>query len=394
MQRKPVVAVVDENPTARRMMRLPNSLKLELAIAAALTGYGLATAASRHPVREASGRRAPTGHIATLREKLDRVPGEAEKLEADRGRDADSPIRIPARGWWDISKRVVRQFSDHRIMTEAAGVTFYALLALFPALAALISLYGLVADPATVANQLDIASGFIPGGGMDILQDQVKQLTSSRNGALSFGAIFGLLLALWSANGGTKSMFDALNVVYDEKEKRGLIRRTLISLGLTLSGLVFLVIAMAAVVALPIALNYVGLSSIGDLLLRVLRWPVLLVIISLLLAVVYRYGPSRTKARWRWVTGGGVIAALLWVVISVGFSWYVSNFGSYNKTYGSLGAAVGFMTWIWISTMVVLIGAEFDAEMEHQTARDSTVGPEKPLGARGATKADNVAPLT
>ncbi len=377
-------------------MRLPPNLKVDLSVAAALAGIGLVRAASRPPGRPVARPTTDAGNLAALRDQLQAGirPTEVRNAQANdrsRGQEARSPSDIPARGWWDIAKRVFAQFGQHRIMTEAAGVTFYALLALFPALAALVSLFGLVADPKIVADDLNSANGFVPGGGLDILHDQLQRLTSTSGGALSFGAIGGLLVALWSANSGTKSMFDALNVVYDETEKRSYVRRTLISMALTVSMLVFIILAMAAVVALPIALNFVGLSAVSDVLLRVARWPVLMVIISLLLAVLYRYGPSRTKARWRWVTWGGGLAAVVWVIVSIAFSYYVSNFGNYNKTYGSLGAAIGFLTWIWISSMVVLIGAEVDAEMEHQTAHDTTAGPAKPRGARGANKADQVA---
>jgi membrane protein len=302
------------------------------------------------------------------------------------------PSEIPARGWWDIAKRTANQTSEHRLMTEGAGITFYAILAIFPALAALVSIYGLVADPAAVSGQLNALSGVVPGGGMDILGDELKQLASTGGGKLGLGAIIGILVALWSANGGTKAIFDSLNVVYDEHEKRGYIRRTLVSLAVTLGTLVFVIVAMVAVVALPIALNFVGLGKVTDILLRVARWPLLLIIVAMMLAVIYRYGPSRTEARWRWVTWGGAFAAIAWVLVSLAFSWYVAHFGSYNKTYGSLGAAIGFMTWIWISATIVLIGAELNAEMEHQTKRDTTTGAEKPLGARGAKKADTVAP--
>jgi membrane protein len=367
-------------------MRLPSNFKIELSVAAALAGFGLFSAVSRRRPLPAVPPATAEGSIAAWHDILH---GPAHPQ--DSGQSAASPSEIPARGWWQIGKRVFNQTIEHRIMTEAAGVTFYALLALFPALGALISLYGLVADPGTVSDQLNAASDFIPAGGLDILHDQLKRLTSTHNSTLSFGAVFGLLFALWSANGGTKSLFDALNIVYDEKEKRGYFQRTVLSLALTLGALIFLIFAMAGVVALPVALNFVGMSVIGDMLLRLMRWPILLVIITFLLAALYRYGPSRVGARWRWVSWGGAIAAVLWMLVSVAFSWYVSNFGSYNKTYGSLGAAIGFMTWIWISSIVVLVGAEIDAELEHQTAKDTTIGPAKPLGMRGATKADQVA---
>ena len=308
------------------------------------------------------------------------------------GRDAAAPSEIPARGWWAIAKRVAGNVSEHRLLTEAAGITFYALLALFPALAALVSIYGLFANPATISDQLTAVSGVVPSGGMQIITDQVHSLASNASTALGFGAVIGLTTSLWSSNQGTKALFDALNVVYGEKEKRGFLLRTAVTLAFTLGGLLFVVVALVAVVAVPVALNFVGLGGIGTLLLRVLRWPAVLVVLAALLSLIYRFGPSRQRARWRWVSWGGGFAALAWVLVSLAFSWYVASFGSYNKTYGTLGAAVGFMTWIWISAAVVLVGGEVNAEMEHQTARDTTTGPEKALGSRGATKADEVAP--
>ena len=308
-----------------------------------------------------------------------------------RGRDATKPTEIPARGWWDIAKRVAAQVSADRLLTEAAGVTFFALLAIFPALAALISLYGLFADPRTISNHLASLNGVMPGGGMDILKEQVNALTSGAPKALGFGVLFGFATSVWSANAGIKALFDALNVVNDETESRGFVRRTAVTLAFTFGTLAFLVLAMAGVVAVPVVLGLVGLSDSVELLLRVARWPLLLAAVGLFLALVYRFGPSREKPKWRWVSFGSAFAAVSWVVGSAAFSWYVANFGSYNKTYGSLGAVVGFMTWIWISTIIVLVGGELNAEMEYQTERDTTTGSEAPPGFRGATKADRVA---
>ncbi|MBV9537377.1 MAG: YihY/virulence factor BrkB family protein [Acidisphaera sp.] len=308
------------------------------------------------------------------------------------GYTARSPSEIPARGWWSILKRVYNELNENRLMTEAAGITFYALLSVFPALAALVSIAGLVLDPAVVTKDVDNLSGMIPGGGMDLLHDQLTRLTSSGNGALSIGVVIGILVALWSANQGTKALFDSLNKVYDETEKRGYIWRTILSLGFTLGALLFVIVAMACVIALPIVLNFVGLGDATQWLLSIARWPLLLVIIAFYLALAYRFGPSREKAQWRWVSWGSVFASVVWILGSLAFSWYVSNFGSYNKTYGSLGAVVGFMTWIWLSSLVILIGGQLDAEMEYQTARDTTTGRPRPLGQRGAVKADNVAP--
>lgn len=310
---------------------------------------------------------------------------------AGRGQQANSPSEIPARGWWDILRRAAQQASADRVMTEAAGVTFYAILALFPALSATVSLYGLFADPATINDHLSALSGLVPGGGMEIISDQIRRVSAQGEGALGFGAAASLLLSLWSANGATKAIFDALNVVYEEEEQRSFLRRTATTLAFTLGAILFALLAMAAVVALPIVLDFVGLGSTVELLLRLLRWPLLLVTIGVLLACLFRYGPSRDKARWRWVSWGGAFAAMAWLVGSAGFSFYVANFGSYNETYGALGAVIGFMTWIWISTAIVLVGAELDAEMERQTEKDTTTGPERPMGTRGARMADTVA---
>jgi len=309
----------------------------------------------------------------------------------EQGHDARIPSQIPARGWWSILKRTVIEANNDRVMSEAAGITFYALLSLFPALTALVSIYGLFADPQTVQEHVSMLGGFVPSGGMDIINEQLQRVTSSQTGALGFGAIAGLLAALWSSNQGTKAMFDALNIVYGEEEKRGFVYRTVITLAFTLGALVFAILAVAAVVVLPVVLNFVGLGSAAEWLLRLARWPLLLLAIALLLAVLYRFGPSREKARWRWVTWGGAFAAVAWALLSAGFSWYVSHFGNYDATYGSLGAAIGFMTWIWLSGIVVLFGAELNAEMEHQTARDTTTGPEQRMGQRGAKMADTVA---
>jgi membrane protein len=320
------------------------------------------------------------------------APAAAAAAAAEgRGRNAETPAQIPARGWWDILKRTFAEVSDDRVLTEAAGITFYALLAMFPAVGAMVSIYGLFADPATIAEHLDVLGSVVPSGGMQIIEEQVKRITSKGDAALGFGAAVGLITALWSSNQAMKALVDALNVVYDEREERSFLYRTALTLGFTLAGILFILLAMGAVVALPIALDFVGLGDTTETLLSLARWPVMLLVVALFLACIYRFGPDRDRAKWRWVTWGSTVAALGWLAVSAGFSFYVSNFGNYNETYGSLGAVIGFMTWIWISSTVVLVGAELDAEMEHQTARDTTAGPERPLGARGAKMADEVA---
>lgn len=335
----------------------------------------------------AAGRISARGKSST--EGGDAPPAEGPRRRGgNRGQDAKSPSEIPARGWWDILKRTASQASEDRLMTEAAGITFYALLALFPALTALVSLYGLVADAGDVSKHLSDLSGVVPAGGMEIIGEQVKRVAEQGNGKLGFGLVIGLGVALWSANGATKAVFETLNLIYEEKEERSFLKRTLTTLAFTLGGILFALLAMGTMIALPVVLDFVGLGGTTDFLLRMARWPLMLVVIAALLALLFRYGPSRNKAKWRWVSWGGAFAAVSWLIGSAGFSFYVSNFGSYNETYGSLGAAIGFMTWIWISAVIVLAGAELDAEMERQTARDTTEGPEKPKGARGATVAD------
>ena len=302
-------------------------------------------------------------------------------LEADRGRRADKPSEIPARGWWDILLRMYRNFSRHRVLALAAGITYYNLLAIFPALAALVAIYGLFSDPATISAHLDQASGILPEGGLNVARDQLTRVASKGAQTLSWTFLLGLAVSLWSANAAMKSMFDTLNIVYGEDEKRGLIKLNAVSLVFTIAGIAFVLVAIAAVVALPVALNYFGLSQASDLLMRIGRWPALFLMIALVLSLVYRFGPNREAPRWRWITWGSALAAILWIAASGLFSWYTSNFGTYNETYGSLGAVIGFMVWMWISAITVLLGAELDAEMEHRTARDSE---------RGAGVADTV----
>src|SRR4051794_8318756 len=310
--------------------------------------------------------------------------------DSGRGRDADSPAQIPKRGWKDILLRVYNGIGEDRILMNAAGVTFYALLALFPAIAAFVSIYGLFADSQTIANHLDVLAGVLPGGGMAVIQEQVTRLVAQPNGALTLGVVFGVLTSLWSANGGMKGLFDALNVVYGEEEKRSFLWLNLTTLAFTLGMLLFVIVALAAIVVIPVILKFLP-TFIGSIL-NLARWPVIAVLVAVVLALTYRYGPSRDKPKWRWVSWGSSIAAVLWLAFSAIYSWYAANFGTFNATYGSLGAAIGFMLWMWLSTIVILIGGKLNAEIEHQTARDSTEGPQEPIGQRHARVADTVGP--
>jgi membrane protein len=312
------------------------------------------------------------------------------QTEKDRGRAAETPTEIPSKGWRDILWRTYEEMNKDRILAVAAGVTYFGLLALFPAITAFVSLYGLFADAATINTHLAALSGFLPQGATDIIADQVKRINQNSSGTLGFAFFTGLAIALWSANAGMKALFDALNVAYGEEEKRGFFKLNLVSLSFTLSAIVFILLAIAAIVGVPLVLQFVGLGPVAEWLLWLARWPALLLAIVLGLAVLFRYGPSRDKAEWKWITPGSIVAAVVWIVASMLFSWYVANFANYNETYGSLGAAIGFMTWLWLWTTIVLVGAELNAEIEHQTAKDTTEGPPKRMGERGAEMADTL----
>ena len=308
----------------------------------------------------------------------------------DRGRSADRPSEMSPRGWKDILLRTYKSISSDRVFALSAGVTYYILLSLFPALTALVSIFGLFGDTKVIKEQVDSLALFIPAGGLDIIYQQLDRLTAQDNGTLGFAFIAGLLTSLWSANASVKAMFDALNVVYGERERRSFLQLNALSLLFTAGLLIFTVIAISAIVILPAILNVLFLGYSTEWAIALLRWPALFVIVVLGLSVVYRYGPDRADPKWRWVSWGSVLAALLWMLVSMGFSWYVANFGNYNETYGSLGAVIGFMVWTWLSVSVVLLGGELNAEMEHQTARDTTTGAPMPMGMRQAEMADTL----
>jgi membrane protein len=312
--------------------------------------------------------------------------------EKGRGRRASTPSEIPRRGWKDILWRVYNGISDHRVLAIAAGVTFYSLLAIFPAVAALVALYSLFADPGTIRSQLDSLSDFLPGGALAVIGDQITRVSAQGRTTLGFAFAGGFLVSLWSANAGIKALFDALNIVYNEREKRGFFSLNAFSLSFTLIAIALVLVAIAAMVALPAALAYLNVASESGLLFKVVRWPLLFLVVSLAISLIYRYGPSRERAQWRWLTWGSAFAAIAWLVMSILFSWYAESFGRFNETYGSLGAVIGFMIWMWLSNVVLLIGAELNAEMEHQTVVDTTTGPPEPMGSRNAEMADTVGP--
>jgi membrane protein len=352
-----------------------------------LYAYGQAARFAERPRRERDGSGAFGGRPSTDEPHGLQV---SRSTQPGRGRAAVSPWSIPWRGWKDIGWRTYEEIGEDRLLAVAAGVVFYGLLALFPAVTAIVSMYGLFADASTINQHLSLLSGVLPGGGVGIVEEQINRIVSKGDAKLGFGFIFGLGLAIWSANAGMKAIIDALNVVYDETEKRGFIKLNLVSLSLTLGAILSLLAAIAAVVVIPLVLSWVGLGNFTEMLIRVLRWPALLLLVLLGLAILYRFGPSRQQPQWKWISPGSLVAAVLWLAGSGLLSWYLANFANYDQTYGSLGAAIGLMMWMWMSVIVILLGAELNAETEHQTARDTTVGARKPLGARGAAMADTV----
>jgi membrane protein len=306
------------------------------------------------------------------------------------GRDAERPSEIPARGWFAILRRVRAEVKEDNVSLLAAGVAFYAMLAIFPAIIATVTVYGLVADPEQVRSQIGEFAKGLPTGVEQLLTDQLTKAVGAGRQALSIGLVVSLLGVLWSASGGVQGLVKSLNLVYDERETRGFLKLRGLSLLLTLGAIVVAVVAIALVAVFPGFIGGLGLGRIGELAASIARWVVLAVLAMTAFAVVYRFAPDRANPRWRWVSGGAVVALVLWLLGSFGFSWYVDNFGNYNQTYGALAAVIILLLWLFLSAFVVLLGAEFDAETERQTARDTTTGPERPLGERDAEVADTL----
>lgn len=310
--------------------------------------------------------------------------------QTGRGRHAAAPREIPWKGWKDITTRVIGEISRDRVMLIAAGITFYLVLALFPALAAFISVYGLFADPATVSNQLSYLDGVLPSSGLELIQAQLVELAAQDQQALGIGFLVSFVVAFWSANNGVKAMFVGMNVAYDEEEKRSFVKLTAISFAFTIGVMMMAAFLIAVIAVIPAILALVRLGDVADTVVRLSRWLLLLGAVLVAISLLYRFGPSREEPQWRWVTWGSGLATVVWIIVSAAFSFYLQNFADYNATYGSLGAAIGFMMWIWISVTIILVGAELNSEMEHQTAIDTTTGSPRPLGERGAVVADEL----
>lgn len=313
-----------------------------------------------------------------------------EKRPSNRGRTAKRPWQISLNGWRDIAFRLWNDVNDHNISIIAAGVAFYAFLSIFPALVAIVSIYGLIANPADVQQQFSNYGGMMPEAARTLLNQQLQAITSRAASAMSVGVIIGLLVALWSATQVTKAFMNALNMVYEEKEKRGFVEFNKIALAITAGGIVLAVLALALIVVLPVLFNVLSLPAILTTLLSFLPWLLLAGCFVFWLAALFRYGPSRTEAQWSWVSFGSIVATVFWIIMSILFSFYVSNFGQYNTTYGSVTAIIILLLWFYFTAFVVLLGAELNAEMEHQTEIDTTKGKPRPMGERGAYVADTI----
>lgn len=310
---------------------------------------------------------------------------------AEIGRDAASPSRIPRAGWRQILIRVYQSLWRDNVTVIAAGVAFWAILALFPGVAAIISAYGLLADPAEARAQLEGLAALMPPEARQVLFSQVDAIVGRSPQALSVGALVSLFLTIWSAKKGVMALMVAINIAYGEEERRNLLRTHLIGLALTAASVLFMVFTLVLVAGVPILLGVLPLSDLTVQAWLLVRWPVLAALAVLAIALFYRHAPSRRQAQMRWVSWGAVVATLLWLAASGGLSLYVQSFGTFNETYGALGAVVVLLVWLFLSALAVLVGAELNAEIEHQTNRNSTVGRWRPMGKRGAHVADTEA---
>lgn len=313
---------------------------------------------------------------------------EATKGEGGTGSDASRPSEFHKRDIKAVARRTKAEIKNDNLGLLAAGVSFYAFLSIIPALTALVSIYALFADPAQVEQQVEAASGVIPSEARSVLQSQLERMTESSGGSLGLGAIAGILVAIWSANKATKGLFQALSIVYDEKEKRSFFRMNGQTLLMTLGLLVAALVTIFLITVFPALIGALGLGAAAETITTFARWPVLIALVLVALAALYKFAPDRDQPQWRWASPGALLATGLWLVASIGFSLYAQHFGNYNKTYGVLGAVVVLMLWLFISAYVVLIGGELNAEMERQTKRDTTRGEERPMGERGAHVAD------
>lgn len=300
---------------------------------------------------------------------------------SNREREARGPLHIPKRGWRDILLRVKTNLTKNHVSIVAAGVAFFGLLAVFPAITALISIAGLILDPATIEAQLASMAGLLPSDAAEIIKSQAEQVASGAGTGLGLAALGGILVALYSASKGTKSLMEGMNIAYEEEEDRSFIFLNIVALALTLFLIVGLIAAIVALLAAPAVIDAIGLPPQVQEIVTLARWPLLAVFAIMGLAVIYRYGPSRRTPAWRWVSMGAVVATVVWLLGSFGFSLYVSNFGAYNETYGALAGLIILLVWLWLSGFIVLLGAELNSEIERQSWGERSDEPSR--GSRG-----------
>jgi membrane protein len=308
----------------------------------------------------------------------------------ERGREATKPNQIPVKGWKDTLLRVKDGISEDRLSMISAAMAYYALFAFIPALSSVVLIYAWVSDPAQISEHLNKVSHILPSEIQQMLKEQLGTLASAPTTKLGFGALFSLVLTLYSASKGSLATMDGLNIIYDEKEERGFIQQNLMAIGMTFIAAIIGLLAIAAIVIVPAVANFIGWPAGLEIAVSAASWIILLALFSLFLAIIYRFGPHREKPQWKWVSVGAIVASVGFVLSSALFSWYASEFGNFNKTYGSMGAVIVLMMWFYISSFVILLGGEINAELEHQTAQDTTSGHPRPLGTRGATMADSV----
>jgi membrane protein len=314
------------------------------------------------------------------------------EAQDERGRQATRPGEVPARGWLDVLKRTFWAIRETNASIVAAGVAFYAFLALVPALIAVVAIYGLVANPADVKDQITSFTDALPRDAQRLLSNQLSSITRKAGGGTGIAAVIAIGAALWSASSGIAALNTGLTIVNRENETRGMLKRRTLALALTLLAVAGILVMLALVVALPSVLDSVDITGVGGTVLELARWPLLAGVLLVGLAIIFRYGPQRRRSRWRWVSPGAIVAVIVGLAASIGFSIYVSLLGNYNKTYGALGAIIIMLLWLYLMAFAVLFGAAMNAELEHQTTRDTTAGDDQPMGERGARVADTIGP--
>lgn len=310
-------------------------------------------------------------------------------MASKHGVRAHSILELSPGSWWAILKRIYTKMHEHNLPLIAAGVAFYFLLAIFPLLGAIISLYGLMVSPDELQQHMALLIDVVPSQSRYIIEEQLTNLTEKSNSTLSWGFLLSLILSLWSSSKGANALITACNITYSESEGRSFFKGLLARMTCTLSIIVTVIVALAFITIVP---KWISWASSGLMTAREagwITWPIMLLLFNISLSALYRYGPHRKPAQWRWVTPGSVLATLLWIAASYGFSLYLSEFATYNKTYGSVGGIVILLMWLYLSAYIILLGAEANSAIELQTSKDSTVGDEKPKGERGAYVADH-----